>query len=166
MFDAEYILTSHEPLVKFVESLILKLMNKENFNYFDFFMSFDMAALENIINILKLLTGKIYGTDYDNIERSGNTQNKNVQKILVETGITQILIEIISLLYEPYKEIIEHPEPSDDRPIRLKMMEIFEISYNLIGNVATGYELNRIYISRWIDLFLEHSNNINKSFIQ
>ena len=100
--------------------------------------------------------------------KSGNTQNKNVQKIPVETGITQILIEIIiSLLYdEPYKEIIKNPEPSDDRPIRLKMMEIFEISYSLIGNVTIGYEFNRIYISRWIDLLLEHSNNINKSFIQ
>jgi pseudouridine-5'-phosphate glycosidase len=36
----------------------------------------------------------------------------------------------------------------------------------LLENVAANFEENRIYISRWIDLFLEHSNNVNKSYIQ
>lgn len=39
-----------------------------------------------------MLTGKIYNTDYDNIIASGNTPNQNVQRILVQTGIVQILI--------------------------------------------------------------------------
>jgi hypothetical protein len=39
--------------------------------------------LANLINIFKLLTGKIYGTTYENIGPSGNTPNKNIQKILV-----------------------------------------------------------------------------------
>ena len=55
-------------------------------------MSFKEDSLLNIITILKLLSGRIFGTDYDNIAASGNTPNKNVQKVLVETGITQILI--------------------------------------------------------------------------
>ena len=32
--------------------------------------------------------------------------------------------------------------------------------------MAVGNEENRIYLSRWVDIFLEHSNNINKSYIQ
>ena len=32
--------------------------------------------------------------------------------------------------------------------------------------IAVGLEENRIYLSRWVDIFLEHSNNINRSYIQ
>jgi hypothetical protein len=48
--------------------------------------------LVNIINIIKLLAGKIYGTTYENIGPSGNTPNPTIQKILVQTGITELLI--------------------------------------------------------------------------
>lgn len=39
-----------------------------------------------------MLTGKIYGTNYDNITASGNIPNQTVQQILVQSGIVQILI--------------------------------------------------------------------------
>ena len=52
-----------------------------------------------------MLTGKIYGTDYDNIQASGNTPNQTVQQILVESGIAQILIEILYNLYSPFRFI-------------------------------------------------------------
>lgn len=32
--------------------------------------------------------------------------------------------------------------------------------------IAVGSEENRLYLSRWIDLFLEHSNGANKNYIQ
>ena len=70
------------------------------------------------------------------------------------------------MLYEPFKFIEKETVPSEDKAIRMKIAEIFEYSYNLIEKIADNNELNRMYISRWVDLFLEHSNNINKSFIQ
>ncbi len=63
----------------------------------------DMLA--NLIHIMKLLTGKIYGTTYENICPSGNTPSSIIQKILVQTGITELLIEILFILYEPFKDI-------------------------------------------------------------
>ncbi len=36
----------------------------------------------------------------------------------------------------------------------------------MLEKIANGYEDNRIYLSRWVDLFLSHSKKINKSFIQ
>lgn len=88
-------------------------------------MSLNEDSLLNIIAILKLLAGKIFGTDFDNIAASGNTPNKNVQKVLVETGITQILMETIYYLYEPFKFIEKNDQPSEDRAIRLKVSQIF-----------------------------------------
>jgi len=35
-----------------------------------------------------------------------------------------------------------------------------------LEKIASGYEDNRIYLSRWVDLFLSHSKKINRSFIQ
>jgi len=52
-----------------------------------FFLKLNEDELINVINIIKLLAGKIYGTDYDNIGPSGNTPNSTIQKILVETGM-------------------------------------------------------------------------------
>ena len=60
------------------------------------------------IGILQMLAGKIFGTTYSNIYPSGNPPNKKIQKIMVETGITQILIEIINTLYKPFRFIIDH----------------------------------------------------------
>jgi len=48
--------------------------------------------LENIRDVLELLAGKIYGTTYSDILASGNTPNPLIQKILVETGSTELLI--------------------------------------------------------------------------
>ena len=119
------------------------------------------------IAILQMLAGKIFGTTFEDIYPSGNPPNKKIQKILVETGITQILIEIIHTLYKPFKFIIEHEgEPSDDRAIRNGIEEIFQHTYILLEKIAVGLEENRIYLSRWVDIFLEHSNNINRPYIQ
>jgi hypothetical protein len=52
--------------------------------------------------ILELIAGKIYGTSYDEIISSGNTANLVIQKILVETGTTELLIEIIYQLFIPF----------------------------------------------------------------
>lgn len=52
--------------------------------------------------ILELLAGKIYGTTYQEILSSGNTPNPLIQKILVETGTTELLIEIIYHLFVPF----------------------------------------------------------------
>ncbi len=32
--------------------------------------------------------------------------------------------------------------------------------------MVIGCEENRIYLGKWVDLFLEHSNNINRAYIQ
>ena len=60
--------------------------------YKEIFMKLDEDFLKNVIKILKLLCGKIYQTDYDEIENSGNTPIPRVQKILVQTGIPLLLI--------------------------------------------------------------------------
>jgi hypothetical protein len=105
--------------------------------------------------------------EYTEIESSGNPPDKEFQKILVESGITIVLIEIINLLFKPFIFIIENSNiPSDDKAIRSKIGEIFEFSYRLIEKIAANNELNRMYISRWVDLFLTHSKSINLPFIQ
>lgn len=131
-----------------------------------FFLKLNEDQLVNVLNIIKLIAGKIYATHYEDIGPSGNTPNAMVQKILVETGITELLIEIIFQLYEPFREIERSNEPSEDRAIRNKVSEIFECTYKLLEKIAVGNEDNRVYLSRWVDLFLEHSNNINRSYIQ
>lgn len=67
------------------------------------FESFKKDLLVSFISVLKLLTGKIYGTDYRDIESSGNSPIRQIQKILVETGIAQLIIELIFTLYEPFQ---------------------------------------------------------------
>lgn len=55
-------------------------------------MSLNEDFLINIITILKLLIGKIYNINYKDILTSGNLPDENMQKILVETGIVQLVI--------------------------------------------------------------------------
>lgn len=55
-------------------------------------MSLDDDLLFSFISVLKLLTGKIYDTEYDSIETSGNSPIIEIQKILVQTGIAQLLM--------------------------------------------------------------------------
>lgn len=81
--------------------------------------------LKSVIHILKLLCGKIYGTDYEEIESSGNTPIPQIQKILVQTGIPQLLIEIVYLLFEPFQQIEKNNQPSEDKAIRNRIVEIF-----------------------------------------
>ena len=68
-----------------------------------------------------MLQGKIYQTTFDDIVSSGNTPDKNFQKILVETGITLVLMEILNLLFEPFKFIEKNNVPSEDKAIRMKV---------------------------------------------
>ena len=46
------------------------------------------------------------------------------------------------------------------------MAEIFSLGYILVQKIVKDFLDNKIYFSRWIELFLEHSNKINKVFIQ
>lgn len=173
LLDVQYALSSHEPFGKFVEIVSSKLLQQElvrDFDYYNFFMGLYSPvsikeSLSNIIVILKMLIGKIYNTNYEDIVSSGNLPDPNMQKILVETGIVQLVIEIINVLYKPFK-YMEKNDPKDDRETRGKISEIFEYSYRLLEKVAANNEENRTYISRWVDLFLEHSNHINRSYIQ
>jgi hypothetical protein len=68
-----------------------------------------IEGLENIRAILELLAGKIYGTNYAEIVSSGNTANPMIQKIIVETGTTELLIEIVYHLFIPFVFIEENP---------------------------------------------------------
>lgn len=77
---------------------------------------------KNVIKILKFLCAKIYSTDYEEIKSSGNTPIRQIQKILVQTGIPQLLIEIIFLLFEPFEEIERNTEVSEDKVIRNRIV--------------------------------------------
>lgn len=95
--DVAYVLSSHEYLVKFVEifsSKVLDIQNKSEEEYKRMFMSLLNIEdfFKNVIQILKFLCEKIYSTDYEEIESSGNTPIPQIQKILVQTGIPQLLI--------------------------------------------------------------------------
>lgn len=89
-----------------------------------------------------------------------------IQKILVETGTTELLIEIIYHLFIPFVFIEENPEASPDRAQRVRISEIFERTYKLLEKIVVGNDKNKFYLSRWVDLFLEHSNAINREYIQ
>lgn len=101
-----------------------------------------------------MLTGKIFDSVYQ--ENFDSAPNPEVQKIMVETGITQLLMEIINLLFKPtiyiFKKKNEPNEPF--RSVRTKMESIFSHTYKLLEKIATGSEENRIYLSRWVDIFL------------
>lgn len=95
LLDAMYVMSAHQPLIQFVNKLamgLLQLQNEHSEDYPKFFALFQQDELANIVKIEKMLAGKIYGTDYDNIVASGNTPDEKVQRILVQTGIVQILI--------------------------------------------------------------------------
>ena len=64
--DVQYAISSLEPLVKLVEILTDKFQNQndEDFNYTETFLSLNEDFLITIIEILKMLTGKIFGTTY------------------------------------------------------------------------------------------------------
>ena len=117
-------------------------------------------------SILKLLAERIYNCSYDVIDTSGNMPNPTFQKILVETGIADLLIECIYHLYDPMVFIESNRGPCADKSYRNKIEEIFQCSYKLIEKIAANNQDNRIYLSRWVELIVEQSNCINQSYIQ
>lgn len=108
------------------------------------------------------MAGKIYGTLYSEIVSSGNTPNPTIQKILVDTGTTELLIEIIFQLYEGFKHIETNPDATMDRVRKMRISDVFERVYRLLEKIVVGNSKNKFYLSRWVDLFLEHSKNINR----
>lgn len=115
---------------------------------------------------MEQLAGKIYGTTYSEIVSSGNTPNPTIQKILVDTGTTELLIEIIFQLYEGFKFIENNSEACMDRVRKMRLSDVFERVYRLLEKIVVGNSKNKFYLSRWVDLFLEHSKNINREYIQ
>jgi hypothetical protein len=89
-------------LVEIVSTEIKKKNSNPDRKWLDFFMSLEDDLLLSFISVLKLLIGKIYDTDYDQIESSGSSPIRQIQKILVQTGIAQILMEIIFTLCDPF----------------------------------------------------------------
>lgn len=122
MSEIGFALSSHEPLVKFLEVISTKIIKIEyespmardahgdrpiNLRYVDFWKSLDEGKLVIVATILKALSGRIYGTYYENIAKSGNTPKKQIQKILLEVGLAELAIEIIFYLFKPLESIKE-----------------------------------------------------------
>jgi hypothetical protein len=47
-----------------------------------------MGILGQVSFTFKELIGKIYECDYSEIDNAGNSPNKDIQRIMVETGLT------------------------------------------------------------------------------
>lgn len=87
LLNIQFALSSHEPLVKIIdtlfrgfqtqkeEELVLKRLVDKKIIKED--------VLLNVINIFKMLIGKIYHTEYENIKACGRLPDENIQKILV-----------------------------------------------------------------------------------
>lgn len=109
-----------------------------------------------------MMAGKIYETTYAEIVSSGNTPNLTIQKILVDTGTTELLIESIFQLYEGFKLVENNSESLMNRVRKERYSEVFERFYILLEKIVVGNKQNRFYLARWVDLFLEHLKNINR----
>lgn len=48
----------------------------------------------------------------------------------------------------------------------MRIQEIFERVYKLLEKIVVGNDKNKFYLSRWVELFLNHSKNINREYIQ
>ena len=53
-----------------------------------------------------------------------------------------------------------------DRVRKMRLADVFERVYRLLEKIVVGNSKNKFYLSRWVDLFLEHSKNINREYIQ
>ena len=66
MMNIQYVISAHEPVVKFVN--VISSENRKRIladdSFIHMFLRLDEDSLVNIIHILKLLAGKIYGTNY------------------------------------------------------------------------------------------------------
>ena len=180
MMFIQYIISSHEHLVKFLDGFSSHMV-KENQKPFTKkvnvngkpvtvpeydFIALNLDTLENVRYVLELLAGKIYGTTYAEIVSSGNTPNPVIQKIIVETGTTELLIEAIHHLFLPFVYVEANPEASVDRAQRVRLQEVFERVYRLLEKIVVGNNNNKFYLSRWVDVFLKHSKTINREYIQ
>ena len=71
MMDIGFVISSHEPIVKFLEIIssgLQKYHPEEDPKYSKFFKEWlDEDSLANLCEILKSLSGRIYGTTYDDI---------------------------------------------------------------------------------------------------
>lgn len=92
------------------------------------------------------------------------TPSETVQKIMVETGLTELTISIIYFMALHEKYISS--ENTEYRGERNKLNNIFEDAYRLLEKIVINCEENRIYISRWVELIMDHSYKISKSCIQ
>lgn len=59
-------------------------------------------------------------------------------------------MEIIFTLYDPFFEVVSNDEITDDKPKRMKVAEIFELSYVLVQHIVKDFEDNKIFFSRWL----------------
>lgn len=85
---------------------------------------------------------------------SGNTPNPIIQKILVDTGTTELLIEIIFQLYEGFRYIENNNDATMDRVRKMRLSDVFERVYRLLEKIVVGNSKNKFYLSRWVDLFI------------
>ena len=85
-----------------------------------------------------MLAGKIYETTYANIGPSGNTPNHVIQKIIVDTGTTELLIESIFQMYEGFKLIENNSESLMNRVRKERFSDVFERYYVLLEKIVLG----------------------------
>lgn len=78
------------------------IRNNRDMSYHDMFSRLNEDLLITMISVLKLLKAKVYCTNFEDIDSSGNSPVRQIQRILVETGIAQLLIEILFTLFEPF----------------------------------------------------------------
>ena len=79
-----------------------------------------------------MLAGKIYETTYAKIVSSGNTPNPMIQKIVVDTGTTELLIESVFQMYEGFKLIEKNSESLMNRVRKQRFSDVFERFYVLL----------------------------------
>lgn len=61
--------------------------------------------LDQVLSTFKNLTGKIFDCDTSEIENAGNSPRKEIQKIIVDTGLVELTIEAIYFLALFYHDI-------------------------------------------------------------
>lgn len=124
-----FVLSAHECLSKFCELIQVREEDK-TYNYHRLMEHCTDGILDLVSNTIKALIGKIFECSYSEINNAGKTPSREVQKIMVETGLTDIIIEIVYFMGIHSKFIIS--ESPDYRSERSKLTNIFEDSYKLL----------------------------------
>jgi len=83
---------------------------------------------------------------------------------MVETGLTELTISLIYFMGIHEKFISE--DIPNNRLKRNKLGYILEDAYRLLEKIVINCKENRIYISRWVELIMDHSYKIDKTCIQ